>query len=91
MNETINLDLDPPYFAKVKALGFSIVKHESELAIVPLKAHESWILRFQDDRWILYVRDIPQIAFQPEEVVKFLVRRKFPPKETSTLAFSSFL
>jgi hypothetical protein len=66
--------------AKIKALGYSLEKKDSILCIQSLNRDEGWILKFDNERWILCVNDVPQIAFLPEEAVKFLGHRKFRKK-----------
>jgi hypothetical protein len=38
-----------------------------------------WHLHQQDDRWVLYVRDVPQIVFHPHEALKFLQKQAQTP------------
>jgi hypothetical protein len=46
--------------------------------ILPQQPKEKWKLELVEDRWLLIVKDIPQIYFHPHEVLAFLDRRRVP-------------
>lgn len=48
--------------------------------IIPEIPTEKWKLVLVESRWLLLIRDIPQVSFWPEEAQAFLSRRvrKFP-------------
>ena len=43
--------------------------------IIPKSSSEQWKLQLIDSRWLLLIRDIPQVSFLPEEAQAFLSRR----------------
>lgn len=65
--------------AEIRELGFCPRQNiESCWVIEPLTPQENWCLKFQSERWILYVDEIAQISFYPDEVKWFLRKRVFP-------------
>jgi len=43
--------------------------------IIPKTPTEEWKLQLVDSRWLLLIRDLPQVIFLPEEAQAFLSRR----------------
>lgn len=44
--------------------------------IIPKSATEEWKLQQVESRWLLLIRDLPQVSFLPEEAQAFLSRRR---------------
>ena len=86
-----DFDTSHPYVSKIKALGYSLTFEKSQTFIKSLNSDESWYLKYIDERWLLCVNDVPQIAFLPEEALKFLAYRKFhiKSKRSQSLRFKS--
>lgn len=63
------------FWMQVAELGFSDQQEQGGHYIRSPEGTRSWYLYQQDDRWVLYVRDVPQIVFHPDEVLKFLEKQ----------------
>ncbi|MEM9510204.1 MAG: hypothetical protein AAGA16_21385 [Cyanobacteria bacterium P01_E01_bin.35] len=60
---------------KAKCWGF-VCQHDDSNSwlILPQKANQRWKLQQAEDRWILSVRDVPQIILNTEEAIAFLLK-----------------
>ena len=66
---------DQELLKQVVALGFVYHKEEGAAKIthrLPNSPVLPWCLQLENDRWILYIKEVPQIVFHPNEVLKFL-------------------
>ena len=57
---------------------------EGKWQIYPANARENWKLQQVESRWLLIIKDVPQVSFLEVEAQGFLKRRKsyFPRNET---------
>lgn len=59
------------------ALGCFCEKHKEGNWRIYVRGHQDyWYLQQESERWLLVIRGIPQIWFQPAEVIAFIKRRK---------------
>lgn len=59
------------------ARGFSYSSDaEGNWQITPSQQGAKWKLKLVEDRWLLFVNNIPQISFHHPEVASFLERRQ---------------
>lgn len=64
---------DKTLLKQVAELGFICQSEDEQLCqIYPPQSPPRWHLQQQEERWVLYVGKIPQIVFQPIEMIKFL-------------------
>jgi hypothetical protein len=93
MNKISQIRFNQSFIDKVTDLGYSIIPGDHPFnegnMITPIRSNESWRLKFVDERWILIVNEIPQIAFSPDETLKFLTRRLSPQRTFSSRLVSS--
>ena len=59
-----------------KSLGFTARLNEKNYwQILSLKPSENWMLTYIESRWILSVKNVPQIRLNEREVIAFLTSR----------------
>ena len=62
--------------SKARTCGFiTKLSGENYWQILPTQAQETWKLTEFDSRWILSVKNIPQLYLDTEEALSFLVSR----------------
>lgn len=72
----MNTPAERQFLEQVAELGFLYqAGEEANYIHSPVNSHR-WRLHQEGDRWILYVRDVPQIVFHPPEVIKFLQKQQ---------------
>ena len=56
---------------------------EGKWQIYPANSRENWKLQLVESRWLLIIKDVPQVSFSESEARAFLHRRKsnFPRRE----------
>ncbi|MEM8720828.1 MAG: hypothetical protein AAGE84_16285 [Cyanobacteria bacterium P01_G01_bin.39] len=60
--------------SRAKSLGFICQYQEPKSwLILPQQAKQRWKLQQLEDRWILSVRDIPQINLTTEQAIDFIL------------------
>ncbi len=65
-----------PVLKKAKSWGFpSQLSEENYWQILPMQPQETWQLTEFDSRWILSLKNIPQLYLDSEEAIAFLARR----------------
>ncbi len=66
-----------PVLKKAKSWGFpSQLNEENYWQILPMQPQETWKLTEVNSRWILSLKNIPQLYLDSEEAIAFLARRK---------------
>lgn len=59
-----------------KSLGFTArINEKNYWHILSLKPSQSWILTYIESRWILSVKNVPQIRLNEREAIAFLTSR----------------
>ncbi len=65
-----------PVLKKAKSWGFpSQLSEENYWQILPMQPQETWKLTEFESRWILSLKNIPQLYLDSEEAIAFLARR----------------
>ncbi len=65
-----------PVLKKAKSWGFpSQLNEENYWQILPMQPQETWKLTEFESRWILSLKNIPQLYLDSEEAIAFLARR----------------
>lgn len=68
---------EKPVLNKAKSWGFTAkLSEENYWQISPTEPEETWILTAVNSRWILSVKNTPQLYLDSEEVIAFLKRRQ---------------
>ena len=58
------------------SLGFAArLSEENYWQILSLKPSENWMLTYMESRWILSVKNVPQIRLNEREAIAFLTSR----------------
>jgi len=71
----MSIPAEKQFSMQVAELGFTYQHEPRGNYIRSPEGARAWHLQQQDDRWVLYVRDVPQIVFYPDEVLKFLQKQ----------------
>ena len=59
-----------------KSLGFSAQLNEKNCwSILSQKSSENWMLTYIESRWILSIKNVPQIRLNEREAIAFLTSR----------------
>lgn len=59
-----------------KSLGFTArLNEKNSWQILSLKPSENWILTYIEFRWILSIKNVPQIRLNERETIAFLTSR----------------
>lgn len=72
----MNTPADKHFLKQVAELGFTCQHGQDGSYIHSPVSPQHWRLHQEGDRWVLYVRNIPQIVFYPDEVLKFLQKQQ---------------
>ncbi len=68
--------MEKPVLKEVKRLKFLYqLCEENYWHILPTQPKETWKLTEADSRWILSVKNIPQLCLNSEEAIAFLAMR----------------
>ena len=69
--------MEKPVLKKAKSWGFpSQLSEENYWQILPMQPQETWKLTEVNSRWILSLKNIPQLYLDSEEAIAFLARRE---------------
>jgi hypothetical protein len=64
---------EKPLLERAKSLGFTAQLNEANIwQILPKTSQETWKLTEAESRWILSVRNIPQLILNLPEAITFL-------------------
>ena len=75
VNSTLGLKLLDPVVNKARTWGFICQCQESNSwLILPQNPDQIWKLQQVEERWILSVRDVPQLCLHAQEAIAFLER-----------------
>jgi hypothetical protein len=68
--------MDELVLKKAKSWGFPCqLSEDNQWHILPLKPQETWKLAQVDKRWVLSLKNIPQLYLASEEALAFLESR----------------
>ncbi len=66
-----------PVLIKAKMWGFPAqLSEENNWQVLPTQSDATWQLTELESRWILSIKNIPQIYLNSEEAIAFLAKRK---------------
>ena len=68
--------MEKPVLEEAKSLGFPYqLSEENYWHILPTQPKETWKLTEAESRWILSIKNIPQLYLNSEEAIAFLALR----------------
>ncbi|MGK7916928.1 MAG: hypothetical protein AB4038_15520 [Prochloraceae cyanobacterium] len=80
--------MEKPVLNKAKSWGFTTqLGEENNWQILPSQSQEIWQLTEVDSRWILSIKNVPQIYLDSEEAISFLNRRQSSKVDDSNYSF----
>ena len=68
--------MEKPVINEAKNLGFPYqLSEENYWQILPTQPEETWKLTAAGSRWILSLKNVPQLYLNPKEAIMFLAMR----------------
>lgn len=71
------VDVDNLVLETAKSMGFTSKINEDRWQISPINPKETWRLIAAESRWILSIKNVPQLLLNPKEAIAFLKKSSF--------------